>query len=452
MVTRVLVANRGEIALRVIRACRELGLSPVAVHSSADDGSPHVAAADAAVRIGPAPAALSYLSVPAVLEAARITGADTVHPGYGLLSEDADFAEACRAEGLTFVGPDTEALRLLGDKISARRFAASAGLPVAPGSEEPVSSAEDARAQAGLIGYPLILKAAAGGGGRGMEVVRSPDDLEEVFTRVRAAAAALFNDERVFVERFIGGARHVEIQIMGDLHGTVVHLGSRDCSLQRRNQKIVEEAPAPGLPGDLLDRMAEDAVRCARRLGYHGAGTFEFLVEPDGRYWFIEANCRIQVEHPVTEMVTGVDLVQEQLRVASGLPVGPVPSDPSTRGCSIECRINAEDPDRDFRPSPGRLTEVVLPSGPFVRVDGHIAPGSVVPAEYDPLLAKVVVWAPDRPGAIARMERALAECRIEGPGVRTNLAFLRDLLRHPRFVAATHDTALLSELIPGGRP
>ncbi|XVQ11791.1 acetyl-CoA carboxylase biotin carboxylase subunit [Spirillospora sp. CA-255316] len=455
MVTRVLVANRGEIALRVIRACRELGLGTVAVHSAADDGAAHVAAADRAVRIGPPPAALSYLNVPAILEAARITGADAVHPGYGLLSEDADFADACRDAGLTFVGPEPEALRVLGDKISARRVAAEAGLAVLPGSPEPVASAEAVRAHAARTGYPLILKAAAGGGGRGMEAVDAPGDLSAALGRVRSAAVALFGDDRVFVERFLRSARHVEIQILGDRHGTVVHLGSRDCSVQRRNQKIVEEAPAPALPADLLDRVAEDAVRCAAGIGYHGAGTFEFLVEPDGAYWFIEANCRIQVEHPVTEMVTGVDLVHEQLRVAAGEPLvahGPAGQGApgGVRGCAIECRINAEDPARDFRPAPGRLAEVSLPAGPFVRVDTHVSAGSSVPAEYDPLLAKVVVWAPGRAGALARMDRALAECRIAGPGVRTNRDFLRELLRHPRFSGASHDTAFLAGLIEAG--
>ncbi|GAA3932712.1 acetyl-CoA carboxylase biotin carboxylase subunit [Actinomadura viridis] len=461
MVTRVLVANRGEIALRVIRACRELGLGTVAVHSAADDGAAHVVAADRAVRIGPAPAALSYLSIPAILEAARITGADAVHPGYGLLSEDPDFAEACQGAGLTFVGPSPEALRVLGDKINARRIAATAGLPVLPGSPEPVASAEQVRAHAARTGYPLILKAAAGGGGRGMEIVRAPGDLAAALGRVRSAAATLFGDDRVFVERCVRRARHVEIQVLGDRHGTVVHLGSRDCSLQRRNQKIVEEAPAPALPADLLDRIAADAVRCASGIGYHGAGTLEFLVEPDGAYWFIEANCRIQVEHPVTEMVTGVDLVHRQLRVAMGEPLaardggGPEPppglpaSGTVTRGCAIECRINAEDPAQGFRPAPGRLTEVVLPAGPFVRVDTHLAAGSAVPSEYDPLLAKVVVWAPDRAGALARMDRALAECRIGGPGIRTNRDFLRGLLRHPRFRDASHDTALLAGLTAG---
>ncbi|MFF5264668.1 acetyl/propionyl/methylcrotonyl-CoA carboxylase subunit alpha [Actinomadura viridis] len=457
MVTRVLVANRGEIALRVIRACRELGLGTVAVHSAADDGAAHVVAADRAVRIGPAPAALSYLSIPAILEAARITGADAVHPGYGLLSEDPDFAEACQGAGLTFVGPSPEALRVLGDKINARRIAATAGLPVLPGSPEPVASAGQVRAHAARTGHPLILKAAAGGGGRGMEIVRAPGDLAAALGRVRSAAAALFGDDRVFVERCVRHARHVEIQILGDRHGTVVHLGSRDCSLQRRNQKIVEEAPAPALPADLLDRVAADAVRCASGIGYHGAGTLEFLVEPDGAYWFIEANCRIQVEHPVTEMVTGVDLVHQQLRVAMGEPLAtregglePPPGLPAsgsvTRGCAIECRINAEDPAQGFRPAPGRLTEVVLPAGPFVRVDTHVAAGAAVPSEYDPLLAKVIVWAPDRAGALARMDRALAECRFGGPGIRTNRDFLRGLLRHPRFRDASHDTALLAGL------
>lgn len=442
----VLVANRGEIAVRVIRTCAELGLRTVAVYSAADEDSAAVRLADRAFRIGPGPAKRSYAYAPAIIEAARATGADAIHPGYGFLSEDPDFAEVCEAEGFVFVGTPAAVLADLGDKSSARALMSAAGLPLLPGSRDPLDSVGAAHALADEIGYPVIIKAVAGGGGRGMRVVRASADFPAAWQETRAGAAAVFGDGRLYVERYLDSARHVEVQILADTHGTVVHLGARDCSLQRRHQKLVEESPAPRLGPELTARIGEAAVRGARAVGYVGAGTFEFLLDPQGRFYFMEVNCRLQVEHPVTEMVTGVDLVAEQLRIAAGEHLALTPDELTPRGVAIECRINAEDPEREFAPAPGRLTECVLPGGPFVRVDTHVGPGYAVPPHYDSLLAKVVVWAPDRPAAIARMRRALAETRIRGLGVATTAEFLHDILDHPRFRAAEHDTALIGEV------
>lgn len=439
---KVLVANRGEIAVRVIRTCRELGIATVAVHSAADRESAAVRLADERVQIGPAPAKRSYLSIPAIIEAARATGADAIHPGYGFLSEDPDFAEVCEAEGFVFVGAPAAVMARLGDKSTARALMADAGLPLLPGSRDAIDDADAARALAEEIGYPVIIKSVAGGGGRGMRVVRDGDDLGAAWQHTKATAAAVFGDGRLYLERYLESARHVEVQILADTHGMVVHLGLRDCSLQRRHQKLVEESPAPGLSGELAERIGAAAVRGCEAAGYVGAGTVEFLLAPDGQFYFMEVNCRLQVEHPVTEMVTGVDLVAEQLRIAAGEPLR-LGTDIRPDGVAIECRINAEDPEREFAPAPGTLADCVLPAGPFVRVDTHIAAGYAVPPHYDSLLAKVIVWAPDRTAAIARMRRALAETTITGTGVATTTDFLHDILDHPRFRAATHDTALI---------
>jgi acetyl-CoA carboxylase biotin carboxylase subunit len=449
MIRKVLIANRGEIALRVARTCREMGIATVAVHSTADADSAVVRYCDERVQIGPAPARRSYLNIPAIVEAALRTGADAVHPGYGFLSEDPDFAEVCLAEGLTFVGPSARVIAALGDKIEARRLMAGAGVPILPGSVEPLSTAEQARAVADDVGYPVIVKAAAGGGGRGMRVVSDAASFAEAYRETRANAQAIFGDSRVYVERYLPHTRHVEIQILADQHGAAVHLGARDCSVQRRHQKLLEESPAPDLPAGLTERMGQAAAHGARAVGYTGAGTFEFLVDPDGEFFFIEVNCRIQVEHPVTEMVTGVDLVREQLRIATGEPLSLSQSDVRPRGVSIECRINAEDPDRDFVPTPGPLREFQPAGGPFVRVDTHGFPGYHVPAAYDSLLAKLIVWAPDRDQAIARMDRALWEFRVAGPGVHTTTSFLREVLRNPRFRAGTHSTAIVPDMLRG---
>ncbi|GAA1604137.1 acetyl-CoA carboxylase biotin carboxylase subunit [Catellatospora bangladeshensis] len=444
MFTTVLVANRGEIALRVARTCRELGLRVVAVYSTEDRAAPVVGMADEAVCIGPGPARSSYLNMSAILEAARRTGADAVHPGYGFLSEVPDFAEACESLGITFVGPPAPVIERLGDKAAARAAMAAAGLPMLPGSDGPVGCPDVAARLAGEIGYPVIVKAVAGGGGRGMQVVHEPGDLVGRFREVRAAAQSLFGDDRLYLERYLPAARHVEVQILCDQYGDGVYLGLRDCSAQRRRQKIIEETPAPGLPDDLVRRMGEAALRGALAAGYVGAGTFEFLVDGDGGFHFMEVNCRIQVEHPVTELTHGVDLVREQLLVAAGERLTLRQDELAARGAAIECRVNAEDPARGFVPAPGRITELRLPGGPFVRVDTDAYQGGRVSPAYDPLLAKVVVWAPDRPQALERMRRALGEFHAAGPGLATNRDFLLAVLDHPRFIAGTHDTSLVT--------
>ncbi|OXM62274.1 MULTISPECIES: acetyl-CoA carboxylase biotin carboxylase subunit [Amycolatopsis] len=438
----VLVANRGEIALRVIRTCREMGIRTVAVYSAADRDSAVPAAADDAVQIGPPAPKRSYLHIPSIVEAALRTGAQAIHPGYGFLSEDPDFAEICAGNGLVFVGPRPEVISRLGDKSAARAIMAAAGLPVMPGGMTPVTTTGEVLRIAHEIGLPLIVKAVAGGGGRGIAVVRHWADLVPAFRRTQAMARAVFLDERVYVERFLDRARHVEVQVLGDDHGRVVHLGERDCSVQRRHQKLVEESPAPALAPGVAERLAEAAVTGARAVGYTGAGTFEFVVR-DTEIAFVEVNCRIQVEHPVTEMVTGIDLVREQLRVAAGLPLSVTQDDVRPRGVAVECRINAEDPARDFVPCPGELTEFVPPGGPFVRVDTHAHPGCRITPDYDSLVAKVIVWGPDRPAALARMDRALGEFRIGGRGVHTTRDLLRRVLADPAFVAGEHTTSLL---------
>ena len=447
MFSKVLIANRGEIALRVARTCRELGIRTVAVYSTDDRDSAVVGYADEAIQIGPGAAKRSYLSIPAIVEAALRTGAQAVHPGYGFLSEEADFAEVCEANGLTFVGPPPEVIRRLGDKTAARVLMASAGLPMLPGSPESLHDIDEAQRVADDVGYPVIIKAAAGGGGRGMCVVRERDELARAFSHTRVGAQALFGDGRVYVEKYLEHARHVEIQVLADQHGNVVHLGERDCSVQRRHQKLIEETPAPGLPTGLADRMRQAAVRGALAAGYTGAGTFEFLVDASGEFSFMEVNCRIQVEHPVTEMATGVDLVHEQFRVAAGDVLTLRQSDVLPRGAAIECRINLEDPERNFAPTPGLLTEFSPAAGPFVRVDTHGYRGYRVPAIYDSLLAKLVVWAPTRAQAVDRMRRALAEFRVDGPGIRTTVGFLTEVIDHPLFRSAQHTTAIVERVL-----
>ncbi|MYS80885.1 acetyl-CoA carboxylase biotin carboxylase subunit [Embleya scabrispora] len=446
MFSTVLIANRGEIALRVARSCRELGIRTVAVYSTADRDSAVVRFADEAVHIGPPPARSSYLNMPAIIEAARRTGAQAIHPGYGFLSEDPDFAEICEAHGITFIGPPPHVMQRLGDKSEARAVMAAAGLPVLPGSEGALASPVEAAEIAARIGYPVILKAVAGGGGRGMSVVRDPDELAWAYQDTRARARAVFGDERLYLERYIDDARHVEVQVLCDRHGGAVHLGERDCSAQRRHQKLVEESPAPHLPTEVRDAMCAAALRGASAVGYVGAGTFEFVVTPEHRFHLLEINCRIQVEHPVTEMVTGVDIVREQLAIAAGAPLAFGQDDVVPRGVAIECRINAEDPERGFAPTPGRLTEFVPPGGPWVRIDTHAHEGWTVGPDYDSLLAKAIVWAPDRDQAIARAERALSEFRVAGGGVHTTLGFLRRLLADPVFRAGKHSTGLVDTM------
>ncbi|HWB36315.1 MAG TPA: acetyl-CoA carboxylase biotin carboxylase subunit [Rugosimonospora sp.] len=447
MFESILIANRGEIAVRIARACRELGVRVIAVYSTEDRDSMVVRLADDAVAIGPAQAKLSYLNMAAVMEAARMTKAEAIHPGYGFLSENPDFAEVCEAEGVAFIGPPASVLSRLGDKTSARRIMQAAGLPLLPGCLDPVEDVEAAQELADSIGYPVIVKAAAGGGGRGLQVVPDRGGFVHSFQSSRVNAQAFFGDGRLYVERYLRSARHVEVQVLCDAYGNAVSLGARDCSVQRRYQKLVEEAPPPGLPTELVDGMCAAAVRGARSVGYVGPGTFEFLVDPDGNYYFMEVNCRIQVEHPVTEMVTGVDLIAEQIRVAAGEPLRLTQQDVQVRGASIECRINAEDPDQNFVPRSGVLTEFIPPGGPFVRLDTHAYPGYRVPHAFDSLLAKLIVWAPDRDQAITRMLRALAEFRISGDHLATTIGFLGEVLDDHRFRAAAHDTSLLPALL-----
>ncbi|MEU4643837.1 acetyl-CoA carboxylase biotin carboxylase subunit [Micromonospora sp. NPDC023814] len=449
MFEKVLIANRGEIALRVLRACRELGVRTAVVYSTADADSAAVRLADQAVCIGPPASRRSYLNAAAIVEAARQVGAQAVHPGYGFLSEDADFAEICADNGLTFIGPPPEVMAALADKSSARALMRRAGLPLPPGSVAPVPTAAVAAEVAAEAGYPVIVKAAAGGGGRGMTVVATPAELPRAYARTRAAAQAAFGDDRVYVERFLTGARHVEVQLLCDSHGNGVHLGTRDCSVQRRHQKLVEEAPAPALSAGTLEAIAECALRGALSAGFTGAGTVEFLVDPDERFHFLEINCRIQVEHPVTEMVTGIDLVHEQLHIAAGVPLRWRQEDVRPHGVAIECRVNVEDPDRGFAPTPGRLDRFVPPGGPFTRVDTHGHAGYLFGPYYDSLLAKVAVWAPDRELALNRLERALDEFDIAGPGVRTTIPFVRRVLDDAGFRKGRYSTGLVDQLLAG---
>ena len=439
---RVLIANRGEIAVRIIRACHELGVEAVAVFSDADAESAHVRAADEAVRIGPAPAAESYLRIDKVLEAAALTGAEAIHPGYGFLAERAEFARAVEDAGLSFVGPGSASIAALGDKLAARRVAADAAVPIVPGTLDPapVARADDVEAivaEAARIGFPLLVKAAAGGGGRGMRRVTTAEELPAALAAGSAEARSAFGDGSVYLEREIRPARHVEVQLIGDADGRIVSLGERDCSLQRRHQKLVEESPAPGLSQDQRRELHEAAVRAATAAGLVNAATVEFLLDPDGRFWFLEVNTRLQVEHGVTELVAGVDIVREQLWVAAGRPLAVELLAAAERAAApprhaIEVRLSAEDPGREFTPTPGRIGRWEMPSGPGVRVDTAVGPGDRVPPDYDPLIAKLMVVDADRPAAIARLGRALDEAVVTG--IQTTLPFHRFVAHHPGFL------------------
>jgi acetyl-CoA carboxylase biotin carboxylase subunit len=446
MFTSVFIANRGEIAIRIARAARDLGVRVVAGCSTVDLDSSISRMANQIVHIGPAPARRSYLNAGAVLQAALQSDAEAIHPGYGFLSEDADFAEACTAEGLTFIGPPPEVMRTLGDKSSARAAMAAVGIPLLPGAVKPVRDVEAARRLAREIGYPLIIKAVAGGGGRGMRVVTDAAQIDQAFQETVAHARILFGNGQVYLERYLCRARHVEVQVLADRHGNCVHLGERDCSVQRRHQKLIEESPAPGLLPGLTDRICQAAVRGALATGYVGAGTFEFLVDEHGDFYFMEVNCRIQVEHPVTEMVTGLDLVQQQFRIAAGERLALDQARIGCRGVAIECRINAEDPARGFIPTPGLIERYAPPGGAFVRVDTHVYSGYRVPSNYDSLLAKLIVWGADRAAAITRMRGALAELEVHGNGMHTTARYLDTVLADPQFTAAEHDTRLLERL------
>lgn len=439
---KVLVANRGEIALRVIRACRELGLQTVAVFSTADQEALHVRRADEAVCVGPPHARESYLNVPAILQAARQTGADAVHPGYGFLAENAVFAAACRDDGLLFVGPSPEAIEMMGDKARARQLAASAGAPTIPGTDGK-ASLEEAADIAAEIGYPVLIKAAAGGGGRGIRAAHDEVELAEHVAQAAMEADAAFGDSSLYLEKLLVDARHVEVQVLGDAHGNLIHLFERECSLQRRRQKLLEESPSPALDPETRAAMTEAALAIARAVRYENAGTIEFLLDRDGAFYFIEMNTRIQVEHPVTELVTGVDLVKEQLKIARGEPISVRQEDLELDGAAIEVRINAEDPERAFLPSPGEITTVELPGGPGVRVDTAAYAGYHVPPFYDSLVAKLICWGRDREEAIARTRRALGEFVVEG--IRTTIPFHLELLADPAVQAGEYHVEFVEQ-------
>jgi acetyl-CoA carboxylase biotin carboxylase subunit len=428
---KLLIANRGEIALRILRSCRELGISTVAVHSTVDRNALHVQLADEAVCVGEAPSSRSYLNIPNILAAATSRGADAIHPGYGFLAESAAFAEICRDHGLTFVGPSPEAILAMGDKSTAKRTMQRVGVPTIPGSDGLLESVEEAAALARSMGFPVMIKATAGGGGRGMRLVPSADQLEALFKAAQGEAEAAFGNPGLYLEKFIDRPRHVEVQVLADRFGNVVHLGERDCSIQRRHQKLLEEAPSPGLDPLVRERMGEAAAAAARTIGYEGAGTVEFLLDRSGAFYFMEMNTRIQVEHPVTEMVTGLDLIAEQLRIAGGEPISVTQQEVRLQGHAIECRINAEDPRQNFRPSPGKITGWLPPGGPGVRVDSHVYTGYEIPPFYDSLIGKLIVWAPTREMALRRMRRALSEWAVTG--IPTTIEFHLALLDRPEF-------------------
>jgi acetyl-CoA carboxylase, biotin carboxylase subunit len=440
MFKKVLIANRGEIALRVIRACRELGIQTVAVYSEADRESLHVRFADDDVCIGPPPSRDSYLRIPRLIAAAEITGADAIHPGYGFLAENAEFAETCAASNVTFIGPTAQQIRVMGNKASARRAMMDVNVPIVPGTPGPVEDAEAALDFAKSIGFPVIIKASAGGGGKGMRVARDPDDFARSFQLARSEALSAFGNGDVYVEKYLERPRHIEFQIMGDRHGNVIHLGERDCSVQRRHQKLIEEAPSPAMTPELREKMGNAAVAGAKAINYVGAGTMEMLLDADGSYYFMEMNTRIQVEHPVTEMLTGVDLVKEQIRVAAGHKLSTTTL-PPLRGHVIECRVNAEDPGRNFQPSPGKITAFHPPGGPGVRIDSHVYAGYAVPPFYDSLLAKLIVQGRDRAEAVARMRVALESFVVEG--VTTTIPFLARVMQNDRFMRGDVDTKFL---------
>ena len=446
MIKSVLIANRGEIALRVIWACRDLGIKPVAVYSEADRDALHVKFADEDMCIGPGPASESYLNISAIIAAADAMKVDAIHPGYGFLSENAHFAEVCEACGLTFIGPSPEHIRRMGNKAEAKRLMKEAGLPLLPGSDGPVADTEAARQIAEAIGYPVLLKAAAGGGGRGMRVVLRSEELGSAYRAASHEASAAFGNGEIYVEKYLARPRHIEVQLLGDMHGNLIHLGERECSVQRKYQKIVEETPTMGLTQEQREAIWQDALAGAQAIGYQSAGTIEFLVDGDGKHYFMEMNTRIQVEHPITEQVTMVDLVKEQIRIAGGAPLAFQQQEIEFRGHAIECRINAEDPET-LVPSPGQITAFNVPKGPGVRVDTAAHEAYFVSPFYDSLIAKVAVHGRDRAEALARMRRSLELIVIEG--IKTNVPLLRRILEHPGFVAGDYDTHLIDEILPG---
>ncbi len=448
MFNKILVANRGEIAVRVMRACREMEIRTVAVYSEADRKALHVSYASEAYPIGPATAAESYLNVGRILDAARQSGAEAIHPGYGFLSENAEFARACEDARVVFIGPRVEAMELMGSKTAARRAVLRAGLPVVPGSDRSLESLDEARQAAREIGFPVMLKAAAGGGGKGMRLVREMGDLDSAFRTARSEAENAFSDPSVYIEKYIERPRHIEIQILGDQQGNLIHLCERECSLQRRHQKVLEESPSPFVDDALRRKMGETAVRIGRLAGYSNAGTVEFLADGQQNFYFLEMNTRLQVEHPVTELVLGVDLVKEQIRIACGEPLRWKQEEISPRGWALECRVYAEDPDNNFFPCPGLIEMLQVPGGPGVRDDTGVFEGWTVPVDYDPLLSKLAVWGESRGEALGRMRRALEEYEITG--IKTNLPFFRRVLAHPEFIEGNFDTGFIDRLLAEG--
>ncbi|HSB11817.1 MAG TPA: acetyl-CoA carboxylase biotin carboxylase subunit [Blastocatellia bacterium] len=448
MFNKILIANRGEIAVRIARACREMGISPIAVYSDADRASLHVRVSDYAIHIGPSPSSESYLAIDKIIAAARHSGAEAIHPGYGFLSENADFAEAVEQAGLVLIGPPASAMRLMGSKTVARQTAQAAGAPVVPGTITPLTSTDEAQRVADEVGYPIMLKAAAGGGGKGMRLVRSRDEIASAFSLTRSEAASSFKDPTVYIEKYIESPRHIEIQLIADRHGNIVYLGERECSLQRRHQKVLEECPSPIVDGELRKRMGEAAVGIARSAGYVNAGTIEFLVDRERNFYFLEMNTRLQVEHPVTELVTGRDLVQEQIRIAAGERLSFSQDEIVMRGAAIECRIYAEDPDNNFMPSPGRITKLSAPAGPGVRYDSGSYRGWEVPIYYDALLAKLCVWAETRDAALNRLARVLNEYTVEG--ISTTVPFFRKVVRNEEFRRGEFDTGFIDRLLNTG--
>lgn len=445
MFKKVLIANRGEIAVRIARACREMGIAPVAVYSDADRTSLHVRVAEHAIHIGPSPSNESYLVIDKIIDAAKKSGAEAIHPGYGFLSENAEFAEVVERSGLVLIGPPASAMKLMGSKTQARKTAQAAGAPVVPGTTSALTSVDEAAQVAGEVGYPIMLKAASGGGGKGMRVVRSESEIASAFSLTQSEAASSFGDPSVYIEKYIENPRHIEVQLIGDSFGNIVYLGERECSLQRRHQKVLEECPSPIVDAELRQSMGEAAVKIARAAGYQNAGTVEFLVDADRKFYFLEMNTRLQVEHPVTELVTGRDLVQEQIRVAAGEPLSFSQQGISLRGAAIECRIYAEDSENNFLPSPGRITRLMPPAGPGVRYDSGSYLGWEVPIYYDALVAKLCVWAETREGAINRLARVLGEYAVEG--VRTTIPFFRAVVQSEEFRRGEFDTGFIDRFL-----
>ncbi len=443
MIKKVLIANRGEIAVRIIRACREMGIETVAVYSKADREALHTKLADEAVCIGPAASSESYLSMDRIISATIVTGADAIHPGFGFLSENSRFAELCEQCNITFIGPDSEVIAKLGNKQEARNTMVAAGVPVIPGSTEPIYDAGTGAAIAEEIGYPVIVKAALGGGGKGMRIADSPEEFERSFQTAQKETQLAFGDNTMYIEHFVQHPRHIEFQILADQYGNVVHLGERDCSIQRNHQKMIEESPSIALSDELRERMGEAAVKAAKAAGYQNAGTIEFLLEKNGNFYFMEMNTRIQVEHPVTEWVTGIDLIKEQIRIASGRKLAFTQEDIHLRGHAIECRINAENPGKGFRPSPGTITDMYLPGGKGIRIDSAIYSGYTIPPYYDSMVAKLIVWAKNRGEAIRKMQSALGEVIIEG--IDTNVDYQYEILGRPDYLSGDIDIEFIAE-------